>query len=301
MGYKNIVKSKKTRLRILKLLDFIPDNLMIKIQYKLQTGRKLNLKNPKRFNEKINWYKINYRDKKMIDCSDKYLVREFVKKKGLEDILVPLYGVYENANSIDFLALPSKFVLKVNNGSQTNILCEDKLKLDFIETKNKLNEWMIKRSSKLGREWAYYDIEPKIICEKYLEKDKENDLKDFKFFCFNGIPEYLYVLEDRSKNGSLKCSLYDMEFNKLPYRRIDIDTTEDILIKPENFEKMVEIAKTLSSDFPHVRVDLYNIDGEIYFGELTFYNGSGYKDYVPDSFNFEVGEKFILPEKRSEL
>ena len=300
MDYKKIFKSQELRLKLLRLLDFVPDKLMIRIQYRLATGKRLNLQNPTRFTEKIQWYKLYYRDPLLVKCSDKYAVRDYISQKGLEDILVPLYGAYDNAEDIDFKKLPNKFVLKTNNGSHTNILCDDKEKLNKDETIKTLNQWLTKRSSKLGREWSYYDIKPKIVCEKYLDKDENNDLVDYKFFCFNGEPFYLYAITERFLPGGAKLSIYDMEFNKLPYRRPDIALIDKKLEKPKNFDRMIEIARVLSKDFPHVRVDLYNIDGQIYFGELTFYNGSGYKIYVPEEFDFIVGKKFVIP-KRYEM
>lgn len=298
MDYKKIFKRQELRLKLLRLLDFVPDKLMIKIQYRLATGKRLNLNSPTRFTEKIQWYKLNYRDPLLVKCSDKYAVRDYISQKGLEDILVPLYGAYDKAEDIDFKKLPDKFVLKTNNGSHTNILCDKKEKLNKEETIKTMNQWLTKRSSKLGREWSYYDIEPKIVCEKYLDKDENNDLIDYKFFCFNGEPFYLYVIKERFLPGGAKLGLYDMDFKKLPYRRPDIALINKEVEKPKNFDRMIEIARVLSKDFPHVRVDLYNIDGKIYFGELTFYNGSGYKIYVSEEFDFIVGDKFELPQKK---
>jgi TupA-like ATPgrasp len=295
MNYKKLIPNQEVRLKILRLSDFIPDKEMIKIQYKIATGRKLNLKSPQRFTEKLQWYKLNYRDPLMTQCSDKYNVREYIISKGYEDILVPLYGTYDRAEEIDFDKLPNKFVLKTTNGSHTNILCENKSTLDKQETVETLNKWLTKRSSKLGREWSYYNIKPKIICEKYLEKDQNNDLIDYKFFCFNGKPFCLYVIVERFLEDGLKLGIYDTNFDRLYYRRSDIRGLSVDAVKPKNFDEMLKIAEDLSKDFPHARVDFYNIDGQIYFGELTFYDGSGYKGYVSDEFDFILGEKFKLP------
>nr|WP_285841615.1 ATP-grasp fold amidoligase family protein [Psychrobacillus sp. MER TA 171] len=268
---------------------------MIKLQYKISTGRKLNIKEPRRFTEKIQWYKLNYRDPLMVKCSDKYEVREYISSKGYSDILVPLYGVYNTAEEINFEELPNQFVLKTTNGSHTNIICEDKSTLDIEATKNKLNNWLTAWEGKVGREWAYYGIKPKIICEKLLEKDQNNDLIDYKFFCFNGKPFSLYVIVERYLKDGIKLGIFDTEFNKLSYHRDDIPELKKSINKPEKFEEMLEIAKDLSQDFPHVRVDLYNINGKIYFGELTFYTGSGYHGYSPDEFDYILGERFHIP------
>jgi len=295
MNYQKIFKSQKIRLLILKLFDFVPDKLMVQIQYKLSTGRWAKLKKPVRFTEKIQWYKLNYRHDLLTKCSDKYSVREFVSAKGFSDILIALYGVFDNIEEINFENLPQKFVLKTTNGSHTNILCPDKSQLDFKLAKKTLVGWLNAWTCKMGREWGYYNIKPRIIFEKYLEKDKNNDLIDYKFFCFNGEPYCLYVIVERFLEDGIKLGIFDTNFNLLPYRRSDIRGLKVDVPKPKNFNRMLEIAQKLSCDFPFVRVDLYNIDGIIYFGELTFYDGSGYKGFIPDEFDVILGEKFKLP------
>jgi hypothetical protein len=297
MDYKKKLKSKKLRLKILKLFDFVPDKFMIKLQYRLSMGKSLNLKMPKRFTEKLQWYKLFYRDSLMTKCSDKYEVRSYVASKGLESILVPMFGVYENENQIDFEKLPYKFVLKTTNGSHTNVFCNDKNTLDIAQVKSFFKDALKIWAGKIGREWAYYNVVPKIICEKYLDKDENNDIVDYKFFCFNGEPSYLYVISDRYNQSGMSLGIFDLSFNQLQYERRDITRLNKSIKKPANFEEMISIAKILSKDFPHVRVDLYNIEGIIYFGELTFYNGSGYKKYYPDDFDFIVGNLFQLPNK----
>lgn len=299
MNYKKIFKNKEVRLKILELTNFIPDKLMIKIQYRVKTGRKLNLEKPQRYTEKLQWYKLNYRDPLMTNCSDKYLVREYIKSKGLEDILNPLYGVYKSSNEINFDKLPKSFAIKHTNGSGLNLFVQDKNKIDIPEIKSKLDTWMEKKPAKYGREWCYYNVEPRIIVEKLLDRNEENDVPDYKFFCFNGKVKYLYTMVDyvdNHENG--KCSFYNPEFEKLPYRRSEYMEIDRDLPKPKNFEKMIEIAEKLSKDFPHVRVDLYNIKGDIVFGELTFYNASGYTVFSPDKFDFILGSEFIIPRKQ---
>lgn len=295
MNYQKIIPSRKLRLLVLKFLDFIPDKPMINLQFYLSKGFLPNLRNPKRFTEKLQWYKLHYKNSLLTNCSDKYKVREHVKSKELNHILVPLYGVYNHVNDIDFESLPSQFVLKTNHGSHTNIICTDKSSLNIEETKKTLKEWLTAWQGKVGREWSYYNIDPKIICEKYLEKDKTNDLIDYKFFCFNGKVFCLYVIIGRFLPDGMMLGIYDKDFKKLPYRRSDIRDINRPIDKPKNLEEMIKIAEILSSDFPHVRVDLYNIDGVIFFGELTFYDGSGYKGYIPDEFDYIIGDKFILP------
>lgn len=287
-------------MKILGLTEFIPDKLMIRIQYRMKTRRKLNLKNPTRFNEKLQWYKLYYRNSLLTQCTDKYRVREYVESKKLSNILIPLYGAYDSVDQIDFEALPTKFVLKTNNGggSRTNIICKNKAELDVNKTKNELNSWLNKRTVKAGREWAYYDIKPKIICEKFLEAE---ELIDYKFYCFEGIPSYIKVVKDAADKDGPSNGIFNMEFKQLPYCRTGVKKIDDIVEKPKNFERMCEIAAQLSKDFPHVRVDLYNLDGNIFFGELTFYDTSGYQVFEPDEFDFILGENFNIEKiKRNE-
>lgn len=299
MNYKKIIPNKNLRLKILELTNFIPDKVMIKAQYKIKTGRIPNLNKPIRYTEKLQWYKLNYRDPLMTKCSDKYEVREYVKDKGLESILNPLYGAYDNVEDIKFENLPKSFAIKYTNGSGANFFVEDKRLLNEITLRISLSKWMKKKHINYGREWSYYNVRPKIIVEKLLERDENNDLPDYKFFCFNGKVEYLYTMINYVDNHDQgNCSFFTPDFKKLPYRRSEYAPIDTEVKKPENFEQMLFIAEKLSEDFPHVRVDLYNIKGKIVFGELTFYNAGGYSVFTPDIFDFEMGKKFVLPDRK---
>ena len=271
MNYKNIIRSQRVRLAILGCLNWIPDSIMLKIQYKIKTGRKLDLKNPKRYTEKLQWYKIYYHNPLIKKCSDKYEVREYVKDHGLEKILNELYGVYYNVKEINFEKLPNSFVFKTTDGSGGNniILCHNKDEIDKEAILKKLDSWQNDKSKKSpGREWGYEGVVSKIICEKILPRDSRNDLPDYKFFCFNGKVKFLYVMidyTDNHENG--KMGFYDANFKKLPFYRNDFKKIDIEIKKPKNFEKMVKYAEILSRGFPHVRVDFYNIDGKIVLGK----------------------------------
>ena len=295
-GYKKIISSQKMRFAILRMLKFVPDKARIKLQYRIKLKRKLNLKDPKRYTEKIQWYKLYYRNPVMMECVDKYGVRKYIEKKGLGNILNQLYQVVDRPEEINFDQLPDKFVIKTTNGSGTNILVKDKKTLNIAETKKKLNDFLNMAEASAGREWAYGGSSKKIIVEELLEdnSNKDKGISDYKFLCFNGKP--VYVVYDKDRFSDHKRNFYDVNWN---YVKVDSDCPcfEDSVKKPENYEKMVEIASVLSRDFPAVRVDLYNIEGKIYFGELTFYPWSGYVQYTPDSFDFELGKYFVLPEK----
>ena len=269
---------------------------MLKIQYRIKTGNKLNLKNPKRYTEKIQWYKLNYRNDLLTQCSDKFAVREFVKERGLAHILNELYAAYDSAEDIDFDSLPNSFAMKANNGSGTNYFVKDKKVESADHMRTLAADWVKRSGFSLGREWCYVNIKPKLIFEKLLERDKNNDLPDYKFFCFDGKVYCLYTMIDYTDNhANGKLGFYDRDFNQLPCRRLDYQPINIKLEKPKNFDLMVEYAEILSKGFPHVRVDFYNIDGQIVFGEMTFYNASGYTKFAPDSFDMELGEQFVLP------
>ncbi len=299
-GYKNIIKSQKTRFAILRALRFVPDKTMIQLQYRIKLGRKLNIKEPQRYTEKIQWYKLFYRNPLMFQCVDKYCVREYVEKKGLKDILNELYCVADSPEKIDFDMLPNTFALKVTNGSETNIFCKDKSCLDIVATKRKLQEFMSMAKASAGREWAYEGSSKLIIAEKLLEDDSTEDgsISDYKILCFNGTPYCIVFDCDRFLEH--KRNIYDVEWNNL-HIATDCPIIEREIPKPDNLCKMLEIARTLSEDFPAVRVDLYNIRGKVIFGELTFYPWSGYVQFEPDFFDYEMGKLFPLVQFSSEV
>lgn len=297
MNYRNIIKSRELRIKILTLLDWVPDSVMLRLQYWLQTGRRLNLKNPKRFTEKIQLYKMKYRNKNMLRCTDKYEVRGFIEEKGLSDILIPIVGIYNSVEEIHYSSLPQQFVAKTTDGGGGNqvFICKDKDKISEQYFFDKLNAWMnMPKSKQSGREWAYENHYPRrILIEKMIGNGKD-DLIDYKFFCFNGKVSYVYGITDRHVGVSAQFGIYDSNFNKLNVDRCDERHQEKALSKPKNYDKMKLVAEQLSKEFPHVRVDLYNINGDIYFGELTFYDGSGYMSFKPDSFDEELGRNFNI-------
>lgn len=292
--YKKIFKSPQTRKKILNILSFFPDELMLKLQYRIKLGRKLDLENPQRFTEKLQWYKINYRNPLMRECVDKYTVRNYVERKGLKDILVPLIKKYDSIEAIKWDELPNAFVMKTTNGGGgLNVfICSDKSKMDFGEVKKNLesSDFVFKKNTG-GREWAYYGLERNIIVEKLLINDKtpEAGIDDYKIFCYSGVPKYIIVDVDRYTGH--KRNFYDTEWNNL-HIESDCPKANREISKPKNLDKMLKIAGKLSEDFPFVRVDLYNVAGEIYFGELTFYPWSGYVQYTPDEADFMFGKEF---------
>ena len=303
MDYKKIIRSRSLRLKILSFLSVIPDKPMLKIQYFLKTGRRLNLKNPKRFTEKLQWYKLYYKNPLMIQCVDKYDVREYVKSKGLEDILIPCYGVYDSPDEIDWDSLPSQFVMKdtLGGGGTSVIIVKDKATADIEELKRRAAEWVKIDAHNRGggREWPYYSGKNhRIVIEECLRTDSDKTLTDYKFFCFDGMVYCVYVIGNREIGQHGELAIMDENFDRLPYQSITQGTMEKSPNKPQNYDYMIEIAKRISSGYPHVRVDLYNVDGTIYFGEMTFFGASGYQKYCPDEFDYMLGKQFVFPKER---
>lgn len=274
----------------------LKDETMLRIVFPLETKEKFDLKNPISYNQKLQWYKLKYRDPKMIKCVDKVLVREYVDSKGYGEILNGLYGVYQNPEKINFDELPNKFVLKVNNAMGTNIFVENKKNIDREKIRNQLKNWLNKTPLQVwfGKEWAYKHVEPKIICEEYIDA-KGEELIDYKFHCFNGVPEIVQVSMDKGKQH--RINFYDSSWNYIHAEHI-YPTKGDVLEKPKKFDKMLEIAKDLAADFPHVRVDFYNIDEKIIFGELTFYTSAGFGSFKPNNLNIHMGDLFQLPNEK---
>ena len=299
--YKKIFRSKKMRFKILSAMQFIPDKPMLKLQYCIKCGRKLNLKNPTRYTEKIQWYKLYYRDPVMQQCADKYLVREYVKGKGLEHILNDLYAVFQSPEEISLEELPDKFVLKLSNGSSTNMLVEDKTALDIVVVQSRFKDFYAQSGASAGREWVYQmGQKPVIVAEQYLEDPStiNRALRDYKILCFNGKPAYIICVAGRYTDQYCHV-VYDTAWNKQNVIIGESSAAADYE-KPEKLDEMLRIAEILSADFPAARIDLYHIQGKIYFGEITFFPWSGYMKFTPDAWDFELGKHFALPKVNAE-
>lgn len=314
MNYKKIIKKRSTRQKILSLFSFVPDKQMIQLQYRIKFGRKLNLKEPSRFTEKLQWYKLYYRIPLMRQCADKAEVREYVRSCGLEEILVPLIGIYDAPSEIEFAKLPEQFVAKdtLGGGGNAVFICKDKKILQQINDSGnatgwdslliRMKDWTTKSGSYKagGREWVYGGRRHRIIIEQYLPSDPEKGgLIDYKFFCFYGKPKITYVVADRKVGEKAGFGIFRSEnYEKLSVVRCDENPLERDVPRPDRYDEMLRIAETLSAPFPEARVDLYCVEGRIYFGEITFFDGSGYMSFDPDEFDFQMGEMFQLPERR---
>jgi len=258
-----------------------------------------NLITPKIFDEKIQWYKLYHRKPVMNEMADKYLVRNFINKMGLGHILNELYGVYDHPDEIDFNSLPDKFVLKATHGSAMNIICKDKNKLDWKLSKRIMERWLKISYYYRGRQWVYKDLKPKLICEKYLENEEYHELIDYKFYCYEGKPEVVFVCVDRYSETGVKYDAYDMEWNYIPVFKGKPGTMMNF-DRPKVLGEMIKICEKLSQNFPFVRVDLYLIKNKILFGELTFYPDNGLIAFTPEHYNNFFGDLFQIP-KRSDF
>ena len=293
----NVLKSpKRLFLYIIsfRAFRFLPDELYLKIKFRLITGKRLNLNNPMTFNEKLQWLKLYDRKPEYTLMVDKYCVRKYIKDTIGEKYLIPLLGVYDTFEDINFDKLPNQFVLKPNHTSGNVYICKDKSKINHKKLKKEVNNWLKREYYWIHREWPYKNIKPRIICEKYMVDESGTELKDYKFFCFNGEPKVLYVATDRGIDT--RFDFYDMKFNHLPLMQHYKNSGKKI-IKPKGFEEMIELAIMLSQGIPHVRVDFYDINGKVYFGELTFYHLSGLKKFQPEKYDQIFGGWLKLPQK----
>ncbi|PEB46638.1 glycosyl transferase [Bacillus thuringiensis] len=271
-----------------KMFRAIPDANYLQLKYKLIMGRKLNLKNPKTFNEKLQWLKLNDRRAEYTMLVDKYEVRQYIKETIGEEYLIPLLGVYNNFDEIDFDVLPNKFVLKPNHTSGDVFICRDKSKINYRELKSEVDKWLQREYYWLHREWPYKNVKPKIVCEKYMVDESGVDLKDYKFMSFNGEVRCSFVGLNRQSETGLNIDFYDLEWKLMPFER-HYPNSGIKLEKPQNYKKMIEFAELLSRELPFVRVDFYEINGKVYFGELTFYPGSGFEEFTPESYDELLG------------
>lgn len=275
--------------KIFEILTKISPKFSAIILYIYRTKEIPNLKNPKNFNEKMTKLKLeNYnKDDRVSVLSDKYAVRKYVEEKGCKEILNELYGVYDNAEEIDFDALPQKFALKCTHGCAYNVICKNKEELNKEKARNKLNNWLKEKYGFATQELHYTKIKPRIIAEKYLCDENDKMPLDYKIYCFNGKAEYILVCSERDKK--LKLSYYDLNWNRMKFEKKNWSSAKDIK-KPNNLQKMIGYAEKLSDNFPFVRVDLYNDNGKIIFGELTFTPACCCAPYYSKKGNEMLGE-----------
>ncbi len=270
-----------------KRLITLNDKLYIKMLYEKKMGEKLNLDNPQTFNEKLQWLKINDRKEIYTTMVDKYEAKKYVANIIGEEYIIPTLGVYDKFEDIDFDKLPNQFIIKCTHDSGSYIICEDKENFDRKKAKDKIKKAFKNNYYYSHREWPYKNVKPKIIIEQLLKDDTSNSLIDYKYFCFDGKAEIMYIGKDASKNST--TDFFDMEYNHLPIEIRD-PNAKITPKKPKQFEKMKELAERLSKGIPHLRVDFYVINDKIYFGEMTFYHMAGFTKINPNEWNRKLGD-----------
>lgn len=277
--------------------QLLPTKMYIKWMYKKKFGKSLDLHNPKTFNEKMQWLKIYDRKSEYTKMVDKYAVREYVSKKIGDEYLIPLLGVWEKFEDINFNELPDKFVLKCTHDSGGVMICKEKKYFDKNKAKLFFDKHLSNNYYYGTREYPYKNIKPKIIAEKYLEDEIiKQTPEDYKLMCFNGKVKCSFVCTERGSDNGLKVTFFDEYWKKLPFSRMYPASTQDIP-KPINYDKMVELSEILASNIPFVRIDFYEVNNKLYFGEITFYPGSGLEEFTPVEWDYKLGELIKLPYK----
>lgn len=281
------------------LFRYWSDEKFLKYKYKLVFGHKLNLENPQTFNEKLQWLKLYDRKPIYTTMVDKYAVKKYVADRIGEEYVIPTLGVWDSFDDIDFENLPNQFVLKCTHDSGGLVICRDKDSFDKKEAKRKIRKCLKRNYYWSGREWPYKDVPRKIIAEKYMEDSKTGELRDYKFFCFNGEPKALFIATDRQSDRETCFDFFDIEYNHLPIIN-GHPNAQTIPQKPENYVEMIKLAKILSADIAHVRIDFYEVNGRVYFGEITFFQNSGFVPIEPKEWDEKLGDWIELPKKRDD-
>lgn len=279
--------------RLLHIDGCIPDKLYLQLLYRRIFNKKLNLNNPKTFNEKLQWLKLYDRRPEYTTMVDKYAVKKYVADMIGEEYIIPTLGVWDRPEDIEWDSLPSQFVIKCTHDSGGLVICRDKTKLNKSAAIKKLRNSLKRDYYKASREWPYKNVLHRIIAEKYMEDTSVGELPDYKFFCFDGEVKALFIGTERG-TGNVKFDYFDADFKHLDLIQIHPMSGKN-LPKPDNFEKMKELASKLSSGIPQVRVDFYNINGKIYFGELTLFHHGGVVPFHPDEWDYKFGSWIKLP------
>ena len=281
------------------LSRYLSDLTWTRIQYRASTGKKLNLTPPKLYNEKVQWLKLYDHNDIYTQLVDKRLVKDYVSKTIGEDYLIPTLAVWYSVDEIDINVLPNQFVLKTNHsgGNTGVVICKDKNSFDLVAAKQKLSRSLATDAYIVSREWPYKNVNRCIIAEPYMEDKVTGELRDYKFFCFNGEPKALFVATERQKRDEPCFDFFDTNFNHLDLR---CSHPQAVLppSKPSSFEEMLEIARKLSRGFSHIRVDLYEVNGRPFFGELTLYHWEGLMPFYPEKWNEIFGDWLVLPSKK---
>ena len=288
-----LYRQERKRVKSNRLDDFE----FVKSKYASNFGREINLDSPETFNEKLQWLKLYYRNPLYTRLVDKYEVKQYVAEKIGEQYIIPTLGVWESFKEIDFDKLPDSFVLKCTHDSGGLVIVKDKSKFDKKNARQIIKASLKRNFYLQSREWPYKNVKPRIIAESYMEDSKTAELRDYKFFCFDGEVKAMFIATERQKQGEdVKFDFFDADFNHLPFRQghNHAAVTPE---KPVRFDEMKKLAGELSKGFPEVRIDFYEVDGRVYFGEFTFFHFGGFMPFEPEEWDYKFGEWITLPEK----
>lgn len=276
----------------------MPDREYLEKVFKSVMGYPLNLDNPQTFNEKLQWLKLYDRRPEYTMMVDKYKVRDYIAEQLGEEYLIPLLGVWDDPDEIDFSELPNQFVLKCNHNSGLGMcICKDKTKLNIEQVKKELRKGLVQDYYLTGREWPYKDVPRKIICEKYMVDHSQEELKDYKIHSFNGIPKVILVCSDRFSETGLREDFYNLDWKKIDLKRPNHVASNEKMSRPKELESMLDFSEKLANEYPFMRTDFYEVNGKLYFGEITLYPSSGFSSFEPEKWDFILGQWIKLPEK----
>ena len=300
---RGMIKDPKVRFFYLSKMGFydrMPDVKYLAKKYKVYTGLTLDLEHPVRYNEKLQWLKLHYHKPVHSIMVDKYLVRQYIADTIGEQYLIPLLGVWDHFDDIDFDQLPDQFVLKCTHDSGGIVICTDKSSLDRNKAKARIEQCLNRKYYLAGRERVYESVKPRIIAEKYMTDGKTNDqkeeLSDYKIHCFSGEPKLVQIMTNRFSSTGIINEHYTLDWERLNLVRGDSKLGDVLVPRPAKLDELLELAKILSKDEPYIRTDFYIVEDHVYFGELTFYPSSGFKPFHPDDWDFVLGDWIKLPE-----
>lgn len=297
--YKKMKQKIFTALKCRHFFDFLPDKIYLKLMYHVLMDRKLDLKNPRTFNEKLQWLKLYNRNPLYTTMVDKYEVKSYVSSIIGSEYIIKTLGIYEDFDDIDFSKLPDRFVIKCTHDSGGVVICKDKSKFDISKARKKINECLKSNFYFMGREWPYKNVKPRIIIEEFLDNHDNNDLNDYKFMCFNGKFKCSFVCTERRSDDGLKVTFFDKNWNVMPFER-HYSKSKKKIEKPKNYNKMIELSEKLAKKMPFVRIDFYEVEGKIYFGEITFFPGNGTEEFTPEKYDYVLGSWIRLPKVKNE-
>lgn len=280
---------------LMKMLSFIPDKQYLELMYRVRMGKKLDLKNPQTFNEKLQWLKLYDRKPEYTMMVDKYEAKKYVADKIGNEYIIPTLGVWDSYDEIDFEGLPNQFVLKCTHDSGGLVICRDKKQFDKEAAREKIEKSLKSNFFWVGREWPYKNVKPRIIAEKYMKDTETKDLRDYKVYCFNGIAKFLYLSEGMEEHTTAKVSYVNLDWTPAEFRRSDYQEFDSLPPKPERLEDIIKLAEVLAKGLNFIRADFYEINNRIYFGEMTFFPGAGFTPFISEMDDLRMGKLLNLP------